>query len=126
MTVNDCRVKVLKKVSHVALISLLCVYEYVRHGQPLRPVGTPAERLPMPLRERSSSKRKRVISSQRAWDVKTTNPAQMCVEDERIIVVVERTHPTIARRLMGLINRTNIAVDERSLVQLTTIKRKEI
>jgi hypothetical protein len=113
-------------VSHTALLSLLCVYKYVRHGQPLRPVGTPAERLPMPLRERSSSKRKRVISSQRAWDVKTTNPAQMCVEDERIIVVVERTHPTIARRLMGLINRTIIAVDERSLVQLTTIKRKEI
>ena len=125
MTVNDYKVNAFKGEPCCSL-SAIRVYEYVQHGQPRRPVGTPAERLPMPLRKRSSSKRKRVISSQRAWDVKTTNPAQMGVKDERIVVVVKRTHPTIARRLMGLINRTIIAVDERSLVQLTTIKRKEI
>jgi hypothetical protein len=106
--------------------SFIHLYEYVQHGRPRQPVGTPAERLPMPLRNRSSSKRKWVISSQRAWDVKTTNPAQMGVKDEQIIVVVKRTHPTIACRLMGLINRTIIAVDERSLVQRSTIKRREI
>ena len=96
--------------------SFIHLCEYVRHGRPRRPVGTPAERLSMLLRERSSSKRKQVISLQRAWDVKTTNPAQKGVKDERIIVVVKRTHPTIARRLMGLIKSMNIVVDECSQV----------
>ena len=125
MTVNDYKVNAFKGEPCCSL-SAIRVYEYVQHGQPQRPIGTPAERLTMLLREQSSLKRKQVISSRRTWDVKTTNPAHMFVEDERIIVVVKRTHPIIARRLMGLINRTIIAVDERSLVQLTTIKRKEI